>query len=79
MLEANPIYEFTIDNNDIEQLRQLVTGKTGGIVDPKGKRMGDEEPKAWNYLGDGLHPSLSGHINTVREVLRTFVEIESRS
>lgn len=79
LLEANPIYEFTIDNNDIEQVRQLVTGKTGGIVDPKGIRMGEEEPKAWNYLGDGLHPSLSGHINTVREVLRTFVEIESRS
>ncbi len=79
LLEANPIYEFTIDNNDIEQVRQLVTGKTGGIVDPKGTRMGEEEPKAWNYLGDGLHPSLSGHINTVREVLRTFIEIESRS
>lgn len=47
-----------------------------GIVDPKGERMGEGKPKAWNYLSHGLHPSLSGHINTVREVLRTMVEIK---
>lgn len=79
LLATNPIYEFTIDDNDMEQVRQLVSGKRGGIVDPKGTRMGEGEPKAWNYLGDGLHPSLAGHINTVREVLRTLVEIQSKS
>lgn len=79
LLSENPIYEFTIDGEDLEQVRQLVSGKTGGIVDPKGIRMGEDEPKAWNYLTDGLHPSLSGHINTVREVLKTLVEIQARS
>lgn len=78
LLASNPIYEFTIEAADLEQIRQLVSGKTGGIVDPKGNRMGEDEPKAWNYLGDGLHPSLSGHINTVREILRTLVEIQSK-
>lgn len=76
LLASNPMYEFSIDPDDLEQIRQLVMGKTGGIVDPKGERMGEGEPKAWNYLSDGLHPSLSGHINTVREVLRTMVEIK---
>ena len=79
LLSENPIYEFTIDAEDLEQVRQLVSGKTGGIVDPKGIRMGESEPKAWNYLTDGLHPSLSGHINTVREVLKTLVEVQARS
>ncbi len=79
LLSENAIYEFTIDPEDLEQVRQLVSGKTGGIVDPKGTRMGEGEPKAWNYLTDGLHPSLSGHINTVREVLKTLVEIQARS
>tara|TARA_R110000868_G_scaffold383578_13_gene650831 strand:- start:59701 stop:60558 length:858 start_codon:yes stop_codon:yes gene_type:complete len=79
LLNSNPIYEFSIDAEDLEQVRQLVSGKRGGIVDPKGTRMGDGEPKAWNYLGDGLHPSLSGHINTAREALRTLVEVHSKS
>lgn len=79
LLLTNPMYEFTIDNADLEQILQLVAGKTGGIVDPKGTRLGEDGPKAWNYLGDGLHPSLSGHINTVREVLRTLEEIQSKS
>ncbi len=79
MLESNPLYEFSIDVQDLEQVRQLVSGKTGGIVDPKGLRMGDDEPKAWNFLSDGLHHSLSGHINTVREVLRTLAEVQIKS
>lgn len=29
-----------------------------------------EGPSAWNYLSDGLHPSLSGHTNTVKELIR---------
>jgi|GEM_PF-186879 len=27
-------------------------------------------PSAWNYLSDGLHPSLSGHTKTVKELIR---------
>jgi hypothetical protein len=36
--------------------------------------MGDEDPEAWNYLSDGLHPSLSGHVNTTRELLRHLTQ-----
>ncbi|RNC79534.1 MAG: SGNH/GDSL hydrolase family protein [Balneola sp.] len=79
LLDSNPLYEFSIEAQDLEQVRQLVSGKTGGIVDPKGLRMGEGEPKAWNYLSDGLHHSLSGHVNTVREVLRTLAEVKIKS
>lgn len=40
LISENPIYEFTIDPEDVEQVRQLVSGKTGGIVDPKGIKNG---------------------------------------
>lgn len=30
----------------------------------------EEGPAAWNYLSDGLHPSLSGHTKTVKELIR---------
>ena len=79
LLEANPIYEFTISEIDLGPVREVVAGKTGGIVDPKGERMGEDEPKAWNYLSDGLHPSLSGHMNTVREILKTLAEVQVKS
>ena len=51
----------------------------GGIVDPKGERMSAEGPQAWNYLSDGLHPSLSGLMITVRDVLRTLVEVQAQT
>lgn len=76
LMEDFPLHEFVIHAEDLNQITELVIGKTGGIVDPKGERMGEGEPKAWNYLTDGLHPSLSGHINTVREVLKTLVEVK---
>lgn len=77
MLTEHPIYTFQITENDLQQVTDLVSGKTGGIVDPKGERMGKEKPEAWNYLSDGLHHSLSGHMNTVRELLRTLKEIKT--
>ena len=79
LMEAHPLHEFTIQPQDLSQITELVSGKTGGIVDPKGQRMGDDAPKAWNYLADGLNPSLSGHINTVREILRTLSEVKAKS
>lgn len=79
LLDANPLYEFTFDHSDLDQVRQLISGKRGGIVDPKGIRMGKDEPKAWNYLSDGLHHSLSGHVATVREILKTLVEVAAKS
>ena len=79
LINAHPLHGFTIHQADLNQITELVSGKLGGIVDPKGERMGDDEPKAWNYLADGLNPSLSGHINTAREILRTLTEVKIKS
>lgn len=67
------LFDFDIFEEDLESIREILAGKKGYIVDPMGSRMNeedDDQPAAWNYLGDGLHPSLSGHVNTVRELLR---------
>jgi lysophospholipase L1-like esterase len=77
LAESHPLHEFSINRSDLIKVTELVAGKSGGIADPKGVRMGENEPKAWNFLTDGLSPSLSGHMNTVREVLRTLVEVQT--
>lgn len=65
------LFDFDIFDEDLQNIREILSGKKGYIVDPIGKRMSeDDEVEAWNYLSDGLHPSLSGHVNTVRELLR---------
>lgn len=69
LLAEHPLYDFTIEEKDLAQVRDVVAGKSGAIVDPRGKRMGDEEPEAWNYLADGLNHSLSGHIATVKALI----------
>lgn len=74
MLNEFKLFDFNIKNEDLAQIREILSGKTGYIVDPRGKRMGEEEPEAWNYLNDGLHQSLSGHTNTVKELLKTLAE-----
>lgn len=75
LLESNPIYDFTISEEDLGPVREVVSGKRGVMVDPQGARMG-KAPDAWNYIGDGLHPSLSGHINTVRSILKMLSQAE---
>jgi lysophospholipase L1-like esterase len=87
------LFHFDLFEDDLANIREILTGKKGYIVDPMGTRMHDEEdelneqqvqdsdeeeggeedenyPSAWNYLSDGLHPSLSGHSNTVKELIR---------
>ncbi len=76
MLEDFRLFDFVIKNEDLLQYREILSGKKGYIIDPRGKRMGEEEPEAWNYLNDGVHPSLSGHTNTVRELLKVLAESE---
>ncbi|TVQ00421.1 MAG: SGNH/GDSL hydrolase family protein [Balneolaceae bacterium] len=71
LLEEMEIFEFTIDDRDLAGIREIILGKRGYIVDPLGRRMGFP-PEAWYYLSDGLNPSLSGHVNTVRELLRSL-------
>lgn len=74
------LFHFDLFEQDLNNIREILTGKKGYIVDPMGTRMQGEEdneegednngPAAWNYLSDGLHPSLSGHTNTVKELIR---------
>lgn len=76
------LFHFDLFEEDLANIREILTGKKGYIVDPMGTRMDDEEeqrseededdggPAAWNYLSDGLHPSLSGHTKTVKELIR---------
>lgn len=82
MLQQMRLFQFDIFEEDLTQYREILTGKKGYIIDPLGERMIDQDdsvedqeeetpgPAAWNYLGDGLHPSLSGHSNTARELIR---------
>lgn len=70
MLEENLLYDFTIQPQDLSQVQELVAGKQGAIIDSRAKRMGEGEPKAWNYLPDGLHHSLSGHMETVKLIIK---------
>lgn len=83
MLQDVRLFNFDIYEEDLSSIREILTGKKGYIVDPLGERMhSDEEqqvqedeeeytgPAPWNYLSDGLHPSLSGHNNTVKELIR---------
>lgn len=75
MLQQIRLFDFDLFEEDLQQAREVLNGKKGYIVDPTGRRMGQgDEPDAWNYLSDGLHPSLSGHVETVREVLRHLTQ-----
>lgn len=76
LLMQNALYEFSIEEVDLKQVRELVASKSGVIIDSLGRRMGEEGPEAWNYIADGLHHSLSGHMNTVRLVLKKLSEAE---
>lgn len=82
MLQKIRLFNFDLYQEDLASIREILTSKKGYIVDPLGERMNDQDdsvedqeeespgPAAWNYLSDGLHPSLSGHVNTVKELIR---------
>ena len=74
MLQEIRLFNFDLYEKDLKGVREILTGKKGYIVDPLGTRMGDEEPEAWNYLSDGMHPSISGHVNTVKELMRHLTQ-----
>ncbi len=71
LLEKMELFEFSIENRDLAAVREIMIGKKRNIVDPLGKKMGNP-PEAWFYLSDGINPSLSGHVNTVKELLRSL-------
>ena len=71
LLDEMEYFDFEIEDKDLADIREIITGKKGYIVDPLGHRMGNP-PEAWYYLSDGLNPSLSGHANTVKELLKSL-------
>ena len=75
LLDEMELFDFDLNEKDLAQVRQIISGKTGYIVDPQGKRFGTP-PEAWYYLSDGVNPSLSGHVNTVRAILYTLSDSE---
>ncbi len=77
LLDEMELFDFGIDEKDLSQVRQILLGKQGYIVDPLGKRMGSP-PEAWYYLSDGINPSLSGHVNTVRELIKTLATTKEK-
>lgn len=70
LLEENPLYDFTIKEKDLGQVQELVAGKQGAIIDGSAKRMGENGPQAWHYLPDGLHHSLTGHMQTAKAIIK---------
>ncbi len=74
MLAENLLYDFTIEAKDLVSVQHLIAGKDGAIIDASGKRMGREGPHAWNYQPDGLHHSLSGHIETVKAIIKKLAQ-----
>lgn len=75
LLDEMEYFDFDIDERDLFSIREIIAGKTGYIVDPVGHRMG-KPAEAWYYLSDGVNPSLSGHTNTVRELLKSLATAE---
>ncbi len=73
LLDEMDLFDFDISEKDLFSVREVIAGKKGYIVDPAGRRMGNP-PEAWYYLSDGINPSLSGHTNTVRELLKSLAK-----
>lgn len=75
-MEKFALFEGIIDNADLNQFREVFAGRKGFVVDPQGRRFGNP-PDVWNYLSDGLHPSLAGHSLTVKSILKTLHDRKS--
>lgn len=77
LLDEMEFFDFDINDQDLASIREVITGKKGYIVDPLGHRMGNP-PEAWYFLSDGINPSLSGHVNTVKELLKSLATAKVR-
>jgi lysophospholipase L1-like esterase len=81
MMQKVELFNYTLEERDLAEVREVITSKKGYVVDPTGKRMGEDEngnPQAWNYLADGLHPNVSGHVNTVKALIYTLTHTEEK-
>lgn len=77
LLDEMELFDFDINEKDLAQIREIIAGRTGYLVDPLGKRMGSP-PEAWYYLSDGINPSLSGQVNTVRDLIKSLATARIR-
>lgn len=77
LLDEMELFDFDINDKDLASVREVITGKKGYIVDPLGHRMGNP-PEAWYYLSDGINHTLSGHSNTVKELLKSLATAKVR-
>lgn len=77
LLDEMELFDFDINDQDLSSVREVITGKKGYIVDPLGHRMGNP-PEAWYFLSDGINHSLSGHTNTVKELLKSLATAKVR-
>lgn len=71
LMEEMPLFSGILSEDDLSHFREVIAGKTGFVVDPLGQRMGNPA-QAWNYLADGFHLSISGHMETVKSVLQVL-------
>lgn len=69
LMEDMPMFSGVLYERKLAPYREVIAGKSGYIIDPLGNRMG-RPAEAWNYLADGFHLSTSGHIETVKWLLR---------
>lgn len=77
LIDEMELFDFDLREQDLFSIREVIAGKTGYIVDPAGRRMG-HPPEAWYYLSDGVNPSLSGHANTVKALLKSLAMSEPK-
>ncbi|MDI6401201.1 SGNH/GDSL hydrolase family protein [Balneolaceae bacterium ANBcel3] len=75
MMETMPLLDGVVSEEDLREFREIIAGKSGYIVDPGGKRLGDP-PAAWNYMQDGFHLSLAGNMETVKSLIKTLAITE---
>jgi lysophospholipase L1-like esterase len=71
LMQDMPLFGGLLHEADLGAFREVVSGKSGYVVDPHGRRMGSPA-NAWNYMPDGFHPSIAGHCETVVTLLRSL-------
>ncbi len=69
MMSQVPLFHGVMHEEDLQEYREVIAGKTGYIVDPTGSRLGNP-PEATYYMSDGFHHALPGHLVTAREVIK---------
>lgn len=69
MMVQVPLFQGVLHEEVLQEYREVIAGKTGYIVDPTGSRLGNP-PEAWNYMSDGFHHSIAGHLITVKEIIK---------